>query len=82
MPTIQDIFYARARTTGIYRQEFRVPDYGLCSIYDVGGERSERKKWRSIFDQNATVLFFVPMDSYDQVLYEDESSVGSPYIYS
>ncbi|KAJ4290969.1 hypothetical protein N0V90_010165 [Kalmusia sp. IMI 367209] len=74
-PTSEDIFQARARTTGIHKYRFSVPDHGIYHFYDVGGERVERKKWINIFDQNSHVLLFVPMDSYDQVLYEDEATI-------
>jgi hypothetical protein len=42
----------------------------------MGGERSERKKWVNVFDQTAAVLLFVPLDCYDQNLYEDDSAVS------
>jgi hypothetical protein len=76
MPTSDDILHSRVRTTGIYRYTFDVPDCGSCQIFDVGGERSERKKWIHIFDQFSVVIAFVPLDSYDQVLYEDETAVS------
>ena len=81
-PNSDDVFHARARTTGIHRYIFNVPEHGPCNVYDVGGERAERKKWINIFDQTATVVIFVPMDSYDQVLYEDENVVSHQLVHA
>ena len=40
-------------------------------MFDVGGQRSERKKWIHCFDNVDCVLFVVAMSEYDQVLCED-----------
>lgn len=80
IPSSDDIFHARTRTTGVHELDFNIPEYGPCKVYDVGGERAERKKWVRIFDQTATVLFFVPIDGYDRALYEDETTVSLPTI--
>jgi len=39
---------------------------------DVGGQRSERKKWIHCFENVTAVLFVAAISAYDQVLYEDE----------
>ena len=46
---------------------------GLLSIslIDVGGQRSERKKWLHCFDSVSAVVFVVSMSEYDEVLAED-----------
>ena len=41
------------------------------SLIDVGGQRSERKKWLHCFDSVNAVVFVVAMSEYDQVLSED-----------
>lgn len=38
---------------------------------DVGGQRSERKKWIHCFEDVTAVLYCVGISEYDQVLYED-----------
>jgi guanine nucleotide-binding protein subunit alpha len=43
---------------------------------DVGGQRSERKKWLHYFDNVTAVLFVVAISGYDQVLIEDHDSVS------
>lgn len=42
-------------------------------LFDVGGQRSERKKWIHCFENVTAILFLVAISEYDQSLYEDES---------
>jgi len=42
-------------------------------MYDVGGQRNERKKWIHCFDLVTAVIFVAAISEYDQVLYEDSS---------
>jgi guanine nucleotide-binding protein subunit alpha len=44
-------------------------------MFDVGGQRSERKKWIHIFDNVNVVLFLVAISGYDHVLVEDRNGV-------
>ena len=75
LPTDEDILHARVRTTGISNNTFQIGDH-LYLVHDVGGERSERKKWINVFDNVSLVLFFVPMSGYDESLYEDMKGVS------
>jgi guanine nucleotide-binding protein subunit alpha len=42
-------------------------------IYDVGGQRSERKKWIYCFDNVASIIFCVALSEYDQNLLEEKT---------
>ena len=42
-----------------------------CRIVDVGGQRSERKKWIHCFEDVTAILFFVALSAYDLGLRED-----------
>lgn len=42
-------------------------------MFDVGGQRSERKKWIHCFENVTTILFLVAISEYDQLLFEDET---------
>jgi len=45
-------------------------------MFDVGGQRSERKKWIHVFDNVQVVLFLVAISGYDHVLVEDRNGVS------
>ncbi|XP_076053838.1 guanine nucleotide-binding protein G(f) subunit alpha-like [Oratosquilla oratoria] len=81
VPTVQDILHCRKRTTDIQKIEFHVKvsrKYGGGSqtfwMFDVGGQRGERKKWIQVFDGIHTVLFLVSASSFDLVTREDSST--------
>lgn len=44
-------------------------------MFDVGGQRSERRKWIQCFDDVGALLFVVALSGYDMVLQEDISVV-------
>jgi GTPase SAR1 family protein len=72
VPTEEHILRCRIRTTGIVENEFKIA--GSCfKMFDVGGQRSERKKWIHCFQDVRAVLFVAAISEYDQVLFEDES---------
>lgn len=53
-----------------------MPFFRLCRLFDVGGQRSERKKWIHCFEDVTAIIFCVAMSEYDQVLHEDETTVS------
>lgn len=44
-------------------------------MFDVGGQRSERKKWIHCFDSVTSIIFCVALSEYDQVLLEETNQV-------
>ncbi|KAJ9607665.1 guanine nucleotide-binding protein subunit alpha [Cladophialophora chaetospira] len=72
IPTDQDILRSRQKTTGVAEFSF-TNKATVYRIIDVGGQRSERKKWMHYFEDVDLVLFLVAMSEYDQALYEDGS---------
>ncbi|PUU74549.1 guanine nucleotide binding protein, alpha subunit [Tuber borchii] len=76
MPTDQDILRSRLKTTGISETLF---DLGALTyrMFDVGGQRSERKKWIHCFENVTALLFLVAISGYDQCLVEDKDAVCS-----
>jgi len=70
VPTEQDILRSRIQTTGIIETSFLIQGKKF-TIVDVGGQRSERKKWMHCFEDVTGVLFCVGISAFDQTLYED-----------
>eukprot|EP00730_Choanoeca_flexa_P019795 TRINITY_DN9679_c0_g2_i2.p1 TRINITY_DN9679_c0_g2~~TRINITY_DN9679_c0_g2_i2.p1 ORF type:complete len:214 (+),score=48.43 TRINITY_DN9679_c0_g2_i2:701-1342(+) len=70
IPSIQDILHARFATTGIVEFRFKLPRVEL-KVIDVGGQRSQRRKWMHCFEDVTAVLFISSLSEYDQVLAED-----------
>ncbi|PVU95071.1 hypothetical protein BB561_002048 [Smittium simulii] len=71
-PSNEDVLRSRVKTTGISETTFRVGEL-TYRMLDVGGQRSERKKWIHCFENVTAILFLVAISEYDQVLIEDES---------
>ncbi|KAK0499364.1 heterotrimeric G protein alpha subunit 4 [Armillaria luteobubalina] len=72
-PTEQDIIQCRVRTIGIIETVFRLQDREV-TVVDVGGQRSERRKWIHCFRDATSVLFFINLNGYDQCLAEDKDA--------
>ncbi|OLL26132.1 Guanine nucleotide-binding protein alpha-3 subunit, partial [Neolecta irregularis DAH-3] len=70
IPTEADVLYARTKTTGIYETRFTTGQLSI-HMFDVGGQRSERKKWIHCFEAVTSIIFCVALSEYDQVLLEE-----------
>lgn len=46
-------------------------------MFDVGGQRSERKKWIHCFEAVTSIIFCVALSEYDQVLLEESNQVST-----
>jgi guanine nucleotide-binding protein G(i) subunit alpha len=66
------VLRTRVKTTGIIETKFLVGDLAYRMV-DVGGQRSERKKWIHCFADVTAVIFMVAISEYDQVLFEDKT---------
>jgi hypothetical protein len=79
-PTEQDIIQCRARTIGITETTFSLRDHEMLMV-DVGGQKSERRKWIHCFQDVTSILFLVSLSGYDQCLVEDKDAVRFSYHY-
>jgi len=73
IPTDQDILRCRVRTTGISQNIFKINDL-TYRVVDVGGQRTERKKWIHCFDDVNAIIFLAAISGYDQTLWEDNKT--------
>ncbi|KAF9906695.1 guanine nucleotide-binding protein subunit alpha [Linnemannia zychae] len=72
VPTDQDVLRSRVKTTGITETTFLIGEL-TYRMFDVGGQRSERRKWIACFENVTAVVFLVAISEYDQLLLEDET---------
>ncbi len=73
LPTQQDILLARKPTKGIHEYDFEIKNVPFKMV-DVGGQRSERRRWFECFDSVTSILFLVSSSEFDQVLMEDRQT--------
>ncbi|KAL6427656.1 hypothetical protein ACFW04_008846 [Cataglyphis niger] len=74
LPTEQDILRVRVPTTGIIEYPFDLEEIRFRMV-DVGGQRSERRKWIHCFENVTSIIFLVALSEYDQILFESENEV-------
>jgi len=65
MPTSDDMLHARRTTVGIYSEDIHFNGY-LWQCIDVGGQKSERRKWIHCFDNVDVLVYCVNLASFDE----------------
>lgn len=73
IPTDEDILRAKMKTTGIIETVFKAGGLEFTMV-DVGGQRTERRKWLHCFDNVTAVIYLAALDAYDLALEEDENT--------
>lgn len=76
IPTFMDLVHSRQRTTGVNKIKFMLNDKSgyveeIYEIFDVGGQKNERRKWMHFFDNTAAIIFVAALSGYNQLLWED-----------
>jgi len=72
VPSEADVLRCRVRSTGIEEAQFLFDGLKFTMV-DVGGQRSERRKWIHCFDNVTAVLYCASLSCYDLVLREDNT---------
>jgi len=75
-PTDEDICWARSKTTGIEKVEIDLNEGLKIQVHDIGGQRSERKKWPKIFNHIGYVIYLCALNEYDMVLEEENKKIA------
>ena len=73
IPSEQDVLRSRVQTTGVVETSFKTGNI-TYRLFDVGGQRSERRKWLHCFDDVKGVLFVGALSGYDTTLIEDHTT--------
>ncbi|THU92776.1 guanine nucleotide binding protein, alpha subunit [Dendrothele bispora CBS 962.96] len=72
IPTETDILRARQKSTGITETRFTMGQLSI-HMFDVGGQRLERRKWIHCFESVTSIIFCTALSEYDQVLLEEKN---------
>eukprot|EP01083_Nonionella_stella_P043660 117819_1 len=72
LPTHDDIMLCRLVTVGLHEMSFTIHN-DTFNVIDVGGQRSQRRKWIHCFEYVVAVIFVSSLAVYDEVLHEDVS---------
>lgn len=71
VPMEQDVLRTRVKTSGIVETRFLLRSLEFKMV-DIGGQRSERKKWIHCFEGVTAIVFLVALSEYDLALAEDQ----------
>lgn len=72
VPDETDVLRARQKSVGITETRFSMGQLSI-HMFDVGGQRSERKKWIHCFESVTSIIFCTALSEYDQDLLEYKS---------
>ena len=71
VPEIEDLLRVRVPTTGVLEYTFKLKDTYFLFV-DVGGQRSERRKWINCFENVTAMLYVTSLSDYDSLMSADE----------
>ncbi|CAL1567681.1 unnamed protein product [Knipowitschia caucasica] len=75
IPTVQDVLRVRVPTTGIIEYPFSLPSTPSVTfrMVDVGGQRSERRKWIHCFENVTSIIYLSALSEFDQTISENQT---------
>ncbi|XP_066526477.1 guanine nucleotide-binding protein G(t) subunit alpha-2-like [Hoplias malabaricus] len=71
IPNDLDVLYARVQTTDIVEEQFTFKGLNF-RMFDAGGQRPDRKRWITCFEDVSCIVFCSALNAYDMALVEDE----------
>lgn len=72
VPTFQDVLWCKIKSMGISEITFTEQGNSFLLV-DVGGQRSERRKWLYCFQDVTAIIFCVALSEYNLTLEEDQT---------
>lgn len=75
VPTNQEILSTKLVTRGLWEIKFEAKGTPFL-MYDVGGQKVERKNWCSLYDDAVCVIYIVAISGYDQFLEEGDGETN------
>eukprot|EP00039_Didymoeca_costata_P011001 m.150626 g.150626 ORF g.150626 m.150626 type:complete len:352 (-) comp15027_c0_seq3:1723-2778(-) len=74
-PTDQDVLRAREATTAVQEYNFTYNQQSFKMV-DVGGQKTERRKWIHCFDNVTAIIYLVGLSDFDQRSAEAEGGTN------
>ena len=66
VPNTDDILRIRVQTTGVVFTNFHYKKANFCMV-DVGGQKTERRKWIHLFDDVRAIFFVVDLSNFEDM---------------
>ncbi|KAI6654093.1 guanine nucleotide-binding protein (G protein), subunit alpha [Oopsacas minuta] len=73
IPSVEDVLRTRVQTLGVVEFNFTYKGLNFLMV-DVGGQKTERKKWIHCFEDVKALMFIVALSDYDLTLREDDET--------
>ena len=80
VPSVQDILHVRIPTNGINEYNFEIDSVNFMLV-DVGGQRTERRKWIHCFESVTTIIYIVALSEFDQIFWEPTAAANFNWLH-
>uniref|UniRef100_H2Z9X4 Uncharacterized protein n=1 Tax=Ciona savignyi TaxID=51511 RepID=H2Z9X4_CIOSA len=72
LPTLQDVLRSRSPTLGITEYLFTIDSF-MFGIVDVGGQKTERRKWIHCFENITSIIFLAALSEHIRCYVDSET---------
>ncbi|KAJ3389285.1 Guanine nucleotide-binding protein G(i) subunit alpha-1 [Entophlyctis sp. JEL0112] len=73
VPTVQDVLLCRDQTQSVQEVSFTI-NKTVFRVCDIGGQRTQRKKWAAYFEGINAILFVASIAGFDKTTSEDSAT--------